>query len=172
LLLGLGCRPEPASQSAAPAAIEVDATVHASQIRADLTQAQKLWAADQREEAREEALRSWSEHFAPIDDRLRAHDPDGTLALEYAYGRLVGHLSRRGEAGAIATEIRKLSDNIDKAVAALPLPAPADGAEAGLPPPGGPATGTPGGAPLPSGPRPVSMPAPPLPGGKASPPTP
>ena len=159
-LLALSCDPPPPSESAPPLAA-LSPAAHAVAVQQALAQVPALWAADQREAAVSVVGQAYAEQFTPIEPILRAHDPAGTLALEYAFGRLSGHLARRGDPKALQAEVTALSDAVAAAVAALPPPPAAAPAldEQGNP--------IPVAVPINKSaePLPVAAPAPKLPGG-------
>ena len=120
-LLALSCDPPPAPESAPPV-VALSPAAHAVALQQALAQVPALWGADQREAAISVVGQAYAEQFTPIEPVLRAHDPAATLALEYAFGRLAGHLGRRGDAKALQAEVTALSDAVAAAVAALPPP--------------------------------------------------
>lgn len=101
-----------------------DSQQQVDEIRRDLQAAQRLWSDQKRAEAAAAVRRTYQERFEPLEPALRAVDPQGTLSLEYDFGRLARTLSRPGKAAEVGVEVRALGDRLLAAQAGLPVEAP------------------------------------------------
>ncbi|MCK6505069.1 hypothetical protein L6R53_17000 [Myxococcota bacterium] len=128
LLLALACGPTeaPVVEPAPPLAQELART-----LATDLMAARTRYSEGDAEAASHAIRAAYDGPFAALEPILRAHDPQATLELEYAFGRAATHAARKGS-DAVPVELDALIADLRQAVAALPVaegqPAPADGA--------------------------------------------
>lgn len=91
-------------------------------IKLQLGQAHRAWSEGQREEAQRLVREAYAAHFEPLEPALRMKDPLGTLALEYAFGRLEETFGQPGNPVVVIEEVRALNKAVAEAVAALSVP--------------------------------------------------
>ena len=82
--------------------------------------AHRAWSEGERAEAQRLVRESYRTHFEPLEPALRAHDPLGTLELEFAFGRLEQTFGKPGNPVEVIEEVRALNRAVAAAVAALP----------------------------------------------------
>lgn len=92
-------------------------------LKLQLGQAHRAWSEGKREDAQRMVREAYSQHFEPLEPALRVRDPLGTLALEYAFGRLEKTFGEPGNPVVVIEEVRALNRAVAEAVAALSEPA-------------------------------------------------
>jgi hypothetical protein len=128
LLLALACGPAevPPVEPAPPVAQEL-----ARGLATDLMAARTRYSEGDAAAAAQAIRAAYDGPFAALEPILRAHDPQATLELEYAFGRAAAHAERKGS-DAVPVELDALIADLRQAVAALPVAegqaAPAEGA--------------------------------------------
>lgn len=127
LLLALACRPEVVDEvePAPPLAQELART-----LATDLMAARTRHSEGDAQAAADAIRAAYEGPFAALEPILRAHDPQATLELEYAFGRAAAHAERKGAEG-VPAELDALIADLRQAVAALPVAEGQPGAAAG-----------------------------------------
>jgi len=113
-LVIFACQPSasvPLPDPGPPAAERVEA------LSEELTVALALWRAARYPEAQQTVQGAYADHFEPLEPALSADDPAGTLALEYAFGRLVWQLRRGGNTSEVSDAVTALTASVTEAVA-------------------------------------------------------
>lgn len=114
----LACHGGP--ETVAPPPSPEDASVA---VRQGIQAAHRAWSGGQLDVAQATVMDTYRARFEPLEPALRTVNPRETLELEYAFAQLSSHLSRKGSPVEVASEVRALVDRVDRAIAALPVPA-------------------------------------------------
>jgi hypothetical protein len=122
LMLACGDPAPPAPPADGPSPAEA-----VQAVRLELHEAHQAWSEGRASEAQARVHSAYARWFEPLEPALRAREPDRTLALEYAYGRLGARMGRSGDALAIAQQVQGVTREMDELVATLPATAAAPG---------------------------------------------
>ena len=122
LMLACGAPTPPAPPADGPSPSEA-----VQAVRLELHEAHQAWSEGRRSEAQARVHAAYAQWFEPLEPALRAREPDRTLALEYAYGRLGARMGRSGDALAIAQQVQGITREMDDLVAILPATAAVPG---------------------------------------------
>jgi hypothetical protein len=95
--------------------------VRAEQLSVSLQEALQLWRATDYPAAEQTLREGYEEHFEPLEPALSAQNPQSTLALEYAFGRLGWRLQRSGKDAEVVAAVEDLSESVAEAAAELSL---------------------------------------------------
>lgn len=128
LLLGLACRPQTDVETL-PAPVSVE--VQRLQLVQQLMAGRRAWTDGDRPRAAGIVRQAYEGPFAELRPLLRAHDPQKTLELEYAFGRLAVRAEGRPQPD-VPNQFDLLIAELDRALRALPQPEAAADAPAPL----------------------------------------